>query len=208
MAKITFQSKNRKQEIIQTARRMFNTQQYDNTSMQDIIDALGIAKGTIYHYFASKEALLEAVVENIIDENIEHIEALIRGTRRTALEKMKLLIEKGSISTENEDILTALHARGNELLHTRSLAVATIKLAPLYAKIITQGCKEGVFKTDNPLECAEFIIAGIQFLTDVGIYPWSAEDLKRRARAFPQLVEQQLGAPRGSFDFMSSIGQK
>ena len=98
------------------------------------------------------------------------------------------------------DIL--LHRPGNVSMHTRQLAVTLSRLAPLYASAIQQGIEEGVFQSEHPLECAEFLLAGIQFLTDVGFYPWSQEDLSRRAMAIPALIEAQLNAPKGSFDFL------
>ena len=42
-----------------------------------------------------------------------------------------------------------------------------IKLAPLYGELIKQGCDEGIFHTQTPLESAEFILSGAQFLTDL-----------------------------------------
>ena len=49
-----------------------------------------------------------------------------------------------------------------------------------------------------PLESAELLLAGLQFLTDHGIYPWSPEDLQRRHRAIPGLIEAQLKAKPGT----------
>ena len=89
-------------------------------------------------------------------------------------------------------------------MHIRLLAATLVKQAPLYGKLIQQGCDEGIFQTDSPLTCAEFILSAVQFLTDLGIYPWTQEDLIRRAQAFPKLIEQQLKAPTGSFQFMTN----
>ena len=77
-----------------------------------------------------------------------------------------------------------------------------INEAHLYAQLIRQGCDEGLFQTDNPLECAEFFISGAQFLTDMGIYPRLQADLERRMQAFPRLLEALLKAKPGSFQFM------
>jgi AcrR family transcriptional regulator len=192
----------RKLEIVNAGRHLFQIKGYEKTTMQDVMDHLGIAKGTIYHYFESKEALLEAVIEKIVDTNIEHMQTLIQDTTGTALEKIRILIAAGNISAENKDILDNLHRQSNYAMHARLLAATLIKQAPLYGKLIQLGCDEGIFQTNNPLECAEFILAGVQFLTDRGIYSWSQEDLNRRARAFPQLIEQLLKAPQGSFQFM------
>ena len=58
----------RKAEIIATAESLFLAKGYANSTINDILVALNIAKGTFYHYFASKEALLDAVIARYIDE--------------------------------------------------------------------------------------------------------------------------------------------
>lgn len=193
---------NRRDEILKVARNLFLTTDYDKTTMVDIMNALEIAKGTIYHYFRSKEALFEAVIEDIVEENIKHMRTLVKNTPKNALEKIQLLVNAGNISQENKKIIEQLHKPANDALHSRLLAATLMKQAPLYAEIIQQGCVEGIFKTEVPLECAEFILSAIQFLTDMGIYPWTEQDLKRRMQAFPTLIERLLQAPPGSFQFL------
>lgn len=193
---------NRKQEIISAARDLFLKNEYEKTSMQDIITQLGIAKGTIYHYFNSKEELLDAVVENTVAEYIEKLKAVLDKTQGNALDRMRILIAAGNVADEQSETLEQLHRPGNVALHTRQLAVTFAKMAPLIAKVIEQGCKEGVFQTEHPLESAELLLSGIQFLVDVGVYPWKEEDLLRRSKAIPSLVEAQLNAPKGSFGFL------
>lgn len=193
---------NRRKEILKIARNLFLTKDYEKTTMIDIMEALEIAKGTIYHYFKSKEILFEAVIEDIVEENIKQMSILIKNSSKNALEKIQLLMNVGNISQKNEKIREQLHKPVNDAFHSRLLAAALMKQAPLYAKIIQQGCEEGVFKTGNPFECAEFILSAIQFLTDKGIYPWKEKDLKRRTEAFPILIEQMLQAPSGSFQFL------
>lgn len=192
----------RKADIVHAARSLLQTQDYDKITMNDVMEALGIAKGTIYHYFKSKDELLEAVIENIVDTTIVHMQMLMHDTTGNALEKIKILVAAGDISAENKETLEHLHRPGNYAMHARLIAATLIKQAPLYAQLIQQGCDEGIFQTDAPLECAECILVAVQFLTDVGMYPWTKEDLSRRARAFPQLIEQQLQAPAGSFQFI------
>jgi len=192
----------RRQEIVETARELFQKKSYENTTMQDIMNTLGIAKGTIYHYFKSKEELLEAVVEDSVDEYIAGMEKVLNETEGNGLDKMRALIKSGNVEEEQGQILEQLHHPSNIGLHTRQLAVTISRLAPLYASAIQQGCEEGIFQTQHPLECAEFLLAGIQFLTDIGFHTWSEKELTRRAMAFPALIEAQLTAPKDSFDFL------
>lgn len=192
----------RKMEIVKAARFLFQTRDYDNTTMQDVMIYLGIAKGTIYYYFKSKEELLEAVINDIVDDGMEQMQKLINESSGNALDKIRFLALTGNMTENNDEILEQLHRPGNSGVHTRLLAATLQKQAPLYAKLFQQGNEEGLFQTDTPLETAEFVLTAVQFLTDQGIYPWTQETLIRRARAFPSLIEKLLNAQPGSFQFL------
>ena len=202
MVRIVKNPEERRQEIVAAARELFQKKDYEHTTMRDIMDVLGIAKGTIYHYFKSKEELLEAVVEDSVEVYIAGMEKVLNETEGTGLDKMQALIISGNVEEQYEDIIEHLHRPGNVSMHTRQLAVTVSKVAALYEVAIRQGCEEGIFQAEHPLECAEFLLAGIQFLTDIGFHPWSGEELTRRAIAIPALIEAQLKAPKGSFDFL------
>lgn len=206
MKRIVKKPDERKKEIIQAARELFQTKEYDKMTMRDLMDKLNIAKGTIYHYFSSKEDLLEAVVEDLIDEELKRKKRLMKSRRcrdLNALEKFRVLVTTDTIAEENEQILENLHHPGNTIMHTRQLGRYLLKLAPVFAAVFEEGCEQGIFKTEHPLECAEFLLAGFQFLTDVGFYPWSKAQIERRMAAFPSLIEAQLNAPKGSFSFLA-----
>lgn len=194
----------RKREIIASARRLFLEKDYEKTTMEDIMVDVGIAKGTVYHHFKSKDALLSAVVDDLVGQYVCKLKETLDQTKGDALHRLAVLIEASNVSSAERETLEAMHREGNVALHTRQLAVLFSQLAPLIAGVIEEGCKEGIFQTEHPLEVAELFLCGIQFMTDVGIYPWKEEDLKRRAMTFPGLLEQQLHAPKGSFDFLKS----
>lgn len=192
----------RRAEIIAAARELFQTQGYEKTTMRHVMDQLEIAKGTIYHYFDSKEQLFESVASETVDEIVVALEQFVESAEGNALQTLQQLIAAGNVQEEAAPILEGLHDPSNTGMHTRQLAETITKLAPIYGKVIEQGVTEGIFQTQYPLEAAEMILSAIQFLTDMGIYPWTSEVLMRRALAFPALIEVQLQAPKGSFDFL------
>jgi AcrR family transcriptional regulator len=205
MKRVVKKAEVRKREIIQAARDLFKRKDYENTTMQAIMDELKIAKGTIYHHFSSKEEILEAVVEDLINESVLAKKKMMESddfANLNALEKLRAFTISDRLEEENERLLEELHRSGNTILHTRQIGHFVTMLAPFYAQVISEGCEQGLFKTDHPLECAEFLLAGIQFVTDVGFYPWTEEQLTRRMKAIPSLVEAQLRAPTGSFNFL------
>lgn len=206
MARTVKKADVRRSEIIAAATELFQTQEYDKVTMQTLMERLNIAKGTIYHYFSSKEELLEAVVEELIDEELRKKETFMnsnKGRNLNAMHKLQMLIASDTMVESHEHILDMLHHPGNIRLHARQLGRLLTELAPLYAEIIAEGCEQGLFTTEYPLECAEFMLAGVQFLTDMGFYPWSEEQLTRRMAAFPALLESLLNAPKGTFNFLT-----
>ena len=196
----------RKAEIIKTARQLFQTRDYDKTTMQDVMVELGIAKGTIYYYFKSKEDLLDAVIDQMADEAVDRMQQVVDHASGNALERFQQLIAAGNIAEENPEIMEQLHNPRNAGMHAAMMAVAIKRTAPFYAQIIQEGCGEGLFQVDNPLEASEFILTSVQFLMDTGIYLWTEEDLMRRAMALPSLIESILKAKPGSFPFLLQQG--
>ena len=69
----------RKLELVQIAYRMFLTKGYENTSVDEIIEEAGIAKGTFYYYFESKELLLEEVICMMINSEAEKAAEVLKS---------------------------------------------------------------------------------------------------------------------------------
>jgi len=206
MPRIVKKADDRKREIIQAARELFREKGDENLTMQELMDKLNIAKGTIYHHFPSKKDLLEAVVEDLIDEELQKKKDLLASAsfqKLPALEKLRVFVTQDTMAEDNPDILDNLHHAENAEMHARQLGRYLLKLAPLFASIIEEGCAEGVFHTRHPLECAEFMLAGFQFLTDQGFYAWTEPQLARRMNAFSFVIEDMLGATEGSLGFLN-----
>lgn len=190
----------RRREIIATATRLFLAEGYENTSMNDVMKALDVAKGTIYHYFTSKDELLEAVVDQLAGDYAERRGELVNNTPGNAREKIRVLFSRDEGA--HDETKTHLHKPGNVKLHTWLLGALVEKLAPILGSLIRQGCQEGLFHTAHPHEVAELLLAGVQALTDEGFYRWEKEVIARREKAFPQIIESMVSAEPGSLGFL------
>jgi len=202
MVRTVKKPEDRRAEILSAATALFQSKGFENTSMQDVMDTLGIAKGTIYHYYKSKEELFEAVIIDIVERVTARMQEITAQSQGNALQRLAQLIQAGRVAADNDEILAHLHTSANQIMHLRLLAVAVQQQAPLYAEIVEQGVREGLFHCEHPLECAEFILWSTQALTDQGIYPWTDADLMRRGMAMPAILEALLQAPVGSFQFL------
>ena len=78
----------RRNEIVDVARKLVYTKGYEQMSIQDILDEMKISKGAFYHYFKSKPALLEALIDRLADEAEAKFIPLLNDPTRPALEKL------------------------------------------------------------------------------------------------------------------------
>lgn len=85
----------KKQQIIEAAIACFSEKGYRGTSIQDIADALGIAKGSMYFYFKSKEDLLHSICKyylELLEMSIAHIE---ENSELEPREKLREMVAQG-----------------------------------------------------------------------------------------------------------------
>lgn len=201
----------RRLEIIEAAQQLFITQGFNNTTIVQILRKVGIAKGTLYYYFQSKEEILDAIVLMYIEQGVEAARALLADRSMGAHEKLRLIISAQSFEQGDKgEVIEQLHGVNNAELHMKSITETIKAIAPIIAEVIQQGIEEGVYRTDsdNVQEVVEFLLVGSQFLLDIGIFEWNAQQLLKRAEAFQSIVESVLHAERGSFSYISEMYQR
>src|SRR5215470_8228026 len=94
MARVVKEHAVRRTEILDVAQRLVNTKGYEQMTVQDILAELQISKGAFYHYFDSKQALLEALIERILDEAEQLLLLVIQDAQLSALAKLEQFFDK------------------------------------------------------------------------------------------------------------------
>jgi AcrR family transcriptional regulator len=211
MTRIVKAPDERRSELIATARQLFYTKGYERTSVSDIVKEIGIAQGTFYYYFDSKQAILEAVVEELIAQSVVLMQAVIADQTLDAIAKWKKTIQvindwKIGRKADMISISRILRMNGNLRLRYQLQSKATQFTTLELAQIVAQGCEEGVFHTEHAVEAAECAIAILHglsdALTDIVLNPEGYEDpimlVQRKLEAAQTATERVLGAPSGS----------
>jgi AcrR family transcriptional regulator len=196
-------------EILDAAETLFSEKGYENATVNDILDKVGIGKGTFYHYFKSKEELMDGVIRRTVDYAHERAKAVADDSSLPVREKMRRAILSVNISeSPHGKVIDELHKPFNAQMHQKSITQTIQVVAPVLAGIVKQGIREGIYKTPYPLETVEFLLSASQFIFDDGIFHWEEKDLKTRASAFVHIMELSLGAAKGSFRFLLDILKK
>jgi len=205
MPRIVKQPDERRAEIVETADRLFREVGYAKCSVEAIIREIGVAKGTFYYYFKSKPEILEAVVDRTLNKLVEAAEEVAQNPALSAMEKMEALLSGGQIGDGSAlDVAEMLHAPENRELHELTNIQTVLRLSPLLARIVEQGNAEGVCSVERPLETIQFLFTGAQFLTDTAVFGFTGDELRIRREVMQTIVEKALGAPPGSFAFLTA----
>jgi AcrR family transcriptional regulator len=201
----------RRSELIACAQRLFYSKGYEGTSINDIVREVGVAKGTFYYYFDSKQAVLEALVDDLTAQSLALYEAIVADDALSAIQKWTRAVQViGDWKIERRaELLTltrVLQTDENVLLRYKLRTQARRVVAPELAKIIAQGVEEGVFETAYAEEIAEAIYAVStafsETITDILLNPDDYDDpealARRKIAAVQTAIERVLGAAPGS----------
>lgn len=213
----------RRNEILDVARHLVYTKGYEQMSIQDILDALKISKGAFYHYFDSKPALLEALIDRMGEEAKAQILPLMDDPALTALEKLRRYFSSAlQWKAAQKDFMLALlrvwYSDDNAIIRQKVFTKMLKWVAPAFARVIRQGIEEGTLATDFPDQATEISLYMITALSnkfgevilghEQGAITLSTDErfriLDGAVSAYTNALERVLGAPAGSIELMDA----
>jgi len=211
MARIVKEYSVRRDEILDAAQKLIYSKGYEQMTVQDILESVQIAKGTFYHYFDSKQTLLEAMIDHIMEQMETIVIPIIEDANLPALEKLQQFATtldrwKATQKSLLLAVLRVWYRDDNSLVREKMRLIGTRRFVPLVARIIQQGTDEGSMHTAYPNETAEIFFSMLQALEgSIGlllISTESAQEILQRAEriatAFNSALERILGVPVGS----------
>ena len=201
----------RRNEILDVAQRRMVTAGYEQMTIQDILDRLGISKGAFYHYFGSKQELLEAIIERMLDISEQMLAPIISNLSLPALEKFERFFSAiASWKNAQRPFVLALlrvwYLDDNAIVRQKLRLTMTKRVTPLVTTIIRQGIQEGVMTASYPDQAGEVVLLLVQDLSEtLGLLMLSskpgADELQcyqSTIAAYTEALERVLGASTGS----------
>lgn len=203
----------RREELLDQAQALFLTHGYDQASLNDVIAAAGVSKGAFYHYFASKDALLEALAERFARQALAGVQDILDDPGLDPLNRLNGLLAqsrqaKVEAAAEAWALFETMFRPENLVLFHRINLAASASFSPLLVKIIRQGVEDGTFRTFDPEGVADMVMqfgmathgvvakaiaSGSDADMDVAI-----ETLEKRVRLYEIALDRILGLPDGS----------
>ena len=151
--KRTRDPESRRAQLVAAAVETFAKKGVSKTTVSDIVKAAGLAQGTFYLYFESKDDLVNAVAESLIDDAVSKIEQAVARQHETALEHFAAMREAFTAATDEpheQELQRLFHRPENRAVHERMARGIVPRLVPLVAHMVAQGIDEGVFADQDP----------------------------------------------------------
>ncbi|MDO5049346.1 MAG: TetR/AcrR family transcriptional regulator [Actinomycetaceae bacterium] len=188
----------RKSELLQVARALIAKKGLADVTTNHIAQAAGISRGTLYHHFESKEAILDALVEKISAEQYERARLTAQDSTKPARERLLRTIMSLNVGTGPDTaILEHLNSPKNIVLHQKIEREMLAILPSILAPIVEDGNREGVFNTPFAYETMEMLVSYVLLVLDGGPDLDETESTRKLA-ALVTNVERMLGAKEGT----------
>ena len=190
---ISRRSPRRRDDLVDAAVRSFASNGVAGTSVDDIVRAAGVAKGTFYLYFETRDDIVTAVAERLVEGVGRQMDHALAAGELSPAERIRGIA--GAMATVGSDpyeaeLLEALHRPGNAAVHDRLSGAIVERLVPAVTTVIAEGIATREFVAQDPGQAAAFVLACFSSLHDlVG----DATDLPGVVEALNGFVLRGLG---------------
>ena len=151
----------RRNEIIETAGKLFEEKGYEQTQVQDIVNEIGVAKGLFYYYFKSKDEVMEVLAVRYADAIIDAVNKLIDKDIAT-FDKINRIFQIFIDSAEKKfGIFMGILNVKNGITHERIFFNVGKKMVPLVTELILSGNDNGECNCSDPKFITEFLVSGL-----------------------------------------------
>ena len=196
--RIVKDAEERRNEILDVAERLFCAKGFDNASTNDILEEIGIARGTLYYHFKSKEDILDAMIERLTNQMVEKAAVIALDESIPVLERLTRTMLSLNIDNELGDmVMEQVHRPQNALMHQKLEHMLLGRVNKLITKIAEDGIKQGIMQTDYPAEAVEMIMTYSYTAFDSMVH-YSEEEEQRKIMGFIYHAERVFGMESGA----------
>lgn len=202
---MTTQSKH--DRILDALETLLENKNIHTISVSEIAQAAGIAKGSIYYYFPSKDAILEALVERSYASSIETAKQLAKQANIPPFTRMAMIFQtcrhSSSEFISQNSAATYPSIQEKALLHQKYIRYIITELKPVLTEIILQGIGNGEISFDHPAALAEIVLLVLTVKLDNTLISSAPEETEQTILGLISLLEKGTGNPKGSLNFLT-----
>lgn len=195
--------------ILDALEELMEQTNIQNISVSDIAQKAGIGKGSIYYYFPSKEAILDALIERSYEAPLKTAKNLAKQTDVSPFTRMAMIFQacrNSSAAFSIHNKTTAASGKSSQdmaFLHQKYMNHLVSELKPALTEIIEQGIASGEIQFEYPAALAEIVLIVLAIKLDSSFLPATAEDSENTIKGLVALIEKGTGVPSGTLNYLT-----
>ncbi|MBJ8325556.1 TetR/AcrR family transcriptional regulator [Streptococcus pacificus] len=198
----------KRHDILREAQVLFAQNGYEKTSVNAILNRVGIAKGTFYYYFNSKEEVLDAIIEEITDMAVARARQVASDASLSAIDKfLKVFLVMNVEEEVDSRLKETVHHSQHGIFYQKSLVQAIEKLTPILETIVSEGIEQGIFQADFPKQYIQIFLTSALSLFDGDVIMMTPTEKQEMTQALLCLGEKMFDLPAGSFSLADKISR-
>lgn len=196
-------------KILDALHQLLEEKTIQNISVSDIANKAGIGKGSIYYYFPSKEAILDALIERNYEQPLQTAKNLAYKTEISPFTRMAMILQacrnsSAAFLNHNHTTVNAkTSAQDIAFLHQKYMNHVISELKPDLTEIIKQGIESGDIHFEYPAALAEIVLIVLAVKLNNTFLSATAGDSEDTIRGLVALLEKGTGVPQGTLNYLT-----
>lgn len=196
------------QKILDALQQLLEEKSIRHISVSEIAEKAGIGKGSIYYYYPSKDAIVDALIRRSYEQPLLTAKSLSSRTDISSFTRMAMLFQacrNSSVVFIRQKHRSETSAQDLALLHQKYLNYLVSELKPVLTEIISQGISCGEIHFDYPAALSEIALIVLTVKLDNSLVPSTPEEIEDTLKGLISLLEKGTGVPAGTLDYLSLI---
>lgn len=199
---------NKAEKILNALQQLLEEKSIQHISVSEIANKAGIGKGSIYYYFPSKDAIVDALIERSYAQPLQTAKHLAEQTDVSSFTRMAMLFQacrnSSSAFLQQHNYSTAdSSAQDKAFLHQKYLNYLISELKPELTEIISQGIACGEIHFDYPAALSEIALIVLAVKLDNSLVPSTQEEIEETLKGLISLLERGTDVPAGTLGYLT-----
>lgn len=197
--------------ILDALQQLLEDRTIQSISVSEIAQKAGMGKGSLYYYFPSKEAILDALIERSYEKTLQTAKNLASQTDIAPFTRMAMLFQacqNSSTAFLMQPETPISSAQDIAFLHQKYLTRLVSELKPDLTEIIKQGVENGEIHFDHPAALAEIVLIVIAVKLDNSLFPTSPEETAETLKGLIALLEKGTDIAPGTLNYLTFTAGK
>lgn len=198
------------EKILDALQQLLEEKNIQHISVSEIAAKAGIGKGSIYYYFPSKDAIVDALINRSYEQPLQTAKTLAEQTDVSSFTRMAMLFQACRNSStaflkQDNHSSTSQSVQDLAFLHQKYLKYLIAELKPALTAIIEQGIERGEIHFDRPAALAEIALIVLAVKLDNTLVTSTQEEIEEVLRGLISLLEVGTGLPSGTLGYLTLI---